>query len=196
MQRKVKVKRVTKETTVELQLNLDGKGRYQISTTIPFLDHMIEQFALHSGFDIFLKAKGDTDVDDHHLVEDIGIVLGYAFAKALKDKRGIQRYAEVITPMDESLSYIVVDISGRPYLSYKVKFLPEYKKSSFDYRLIREFIKSFVNEAKITLHIKLLSGEDNHHIAESIFKGLARVLKQAVAFSKTAKRLPSTKGKL
>lgn len=195
MQRKVKIKRETKETKVVVELNLDGRGRYKIKTTIPFLDHMIEQFALHSGFDILLTAVGDTIVDEHHIVEDIGITLGTAFAKALKNKKGIQRYAEVLTPMDESLSYIAVDISGRPYLSYKVKFFPEYKKTSFDYKLIHEFIKSFVNEAKITLHIKILHGENNHHIAESIFKGLARVLKQAVSISKN-KKLPSTKGKL
>ncbi|MCX7716392.1 MAG: imidazoleglycerol-phosphate dehydratase HisB [Endomicrobia bacterium] len=194
MQRKVKVKRITKETNITLTFNIDGKGRYKVSTTIPFLDHMLEQFAFHSGFDIFLTAKGDTEIDDHHLVEDIGIVLGSAFGKALKNKKGIQRYAEVLTPMDESLSYIVVDISGRPYLSYKVKFLPEYKKSSFDYTLIHEFLKSFVNEAKITLHIKLVSGKNNHHIAESIFKGLARVLKQATNLNNT--KLPSTKGKI
>ncbi len=193
MARKVKLQRVTKETKVKLELNLDGKGRYKIYTSIPFLDHMLEQFSLHSGFDLYLVASGDIYVDEHHLVEDIGIVLGQAFLKALKDKKGILRYGQILSPMDESLSYIVVDISGRPYLDYKVKFLPEYKKSSFDYRLVKEFFKSFVNEAKITLHIKLLQGEYNHHICESIFKGVARVLKNAVQLSKN-KNLLSTKG--
>lgn len=194
MQRKTKVRRKTKETEIELELNLDGKGKYNISTTIPFLDHMLEQFIFHSGFDLSLKAKGDTYIDDHHLVEDIGIVLGQAFYKALRDKKGINRYAEVITPMDEALSYVVVDISGRPYFRYDVKFLPQYKSSDFDFSLIKEFLKSFVNEAKITLHIKLLDGENNHHICESIFKSLGRVLKQAVSINK--KNIPSTKGKL
>jgi imidazoleglycerol-phosphate dehydratase len=193
MKRKIKLQRVTKETKVEVELNLDGKGSYKIYTSIPFLDHMLEQFALHSGFDLYIKATGDIYIDDHHLVEDIGIVLGQAFLKTLKDKKGINRYGQILSPMDESLSYIVVDISGRAYLDFKVNFLPEYKKSSFDYRLIKEFLKSFVNEAKITLHIKLLQGENNHHISESIFKGLGRVLKIAVEISKN-KSLLSTKG--
>lgn len=196
MQRKAKVKRVTKETSVTLHLNLDGKGRFRISTTIPFLDHMLAQFALHSGFDLYINASGDTDVDDHHLVEDIGLCLGAALFKCLSDKRGINRYGETLTPMDEALSYVVVDISGRPYLDYKVRFLPEYKKSTFDFRLIREFMKSLVNEGKFTLHIKVLNGEDNHHICESIFKGLGRTLAQAVARGKPRSVLPTTKGKL
>jgi len=193
MKRKIKLQRVTKETKVEVELNLDGEGSYKIYTSIPFLDHMLEQFALHSGFDLYIKATGDIYIDDHHLVEDIGIVLGQAFLKTLKDKKGINRYGQILSPMDESLSYIVVDISGRAYLDFKVNFLPEYKKSSFDYRLIKEFLKSFVNEAKITLHIKLLQGENNHHISESIFKGLGRVLKIAVEINKN-KSLLSTKG--
>lgn len=196
MQRKVKIKRVTKETNVKVELNLDGKGKHRISTTIPFLDHMLSQFAFHSGFDLYINASGDTDVDDHHLVEDIGLCLGMALLKCLGDKKGINRYGEVITPMDEALSYIVVDISGRPHLEYKVKFLPEYRKSTFDFRLIREFMKSLVNEGKFTLHIKILSGEDNHHICESIFKGLGRALGQAVTKSRTTVSLPTTKGKL
>jgi imidazoleglycerol-phosphate dehydratase len=193
MKRKVKLQRITKETKVELVLNLDGKGKYKIYTSIPFLDHMLEQFALHGSFDLYLKAVGDIYIDEHHLVEDIGLTLGQAFLKAIKNKRGITRYGQILSPMDESLSYIVVDISGRPYLDFKVKFFPEYKKSSFDYSLIKEFFKSFVNEAKITLHIKLLQGENNHHICESIFKGVGRVLKNAVELNKN-KKLLSTKG--
>jgi imidazoleglycerol-phosphate dehydratase len=142
---------------------------------------------------LYIKATGDIYIDDHHLVEDIGLVLGQAFLKAIKNKKGITRYGQILSPMDESLSYIVVDISGRPYLDFKIKFLPEYKKSSFDYRLIKEFFKSFVNEAKITLYIKLLQGEDNHHICESIFKGVGRVLKIATELNKN-KNLLSTKG--
>ena len=193
MKRKVKIQRITKETKVEIELNLDGKGKYKICTSIPFLDHMLEQFSLHSGFDLYIKATGDVYIDDHHLVEDIGLVLGETFLKAIKNKKGITRYGQILSPMDESLSYIVVDISGRPYLDFKIKFLPEYKKSSFDYRLIKEFFKSFVNEAKITLYIKLLQGEDNHHICESIFKGVGRVLKIATELNKN-KNLLSTKG--
>lgn len=197
MGRKIIFKRKTKETNVELKLNLDGKGRYKISTTIPFFDHMLEQFVFHSNFDLYLKAKGDTHIDEHHLIEDVGLALGGAFLKALKNKKGINRYGEVITSMDEALSYVAVDISGRPFLSYEVKFFPEYKKSGFDYRLIYEFLKSFVNEAKITLHIKLLNGKDNHHICESIFKSLGRVISQAVSVNiGKHKSLPSTKGKL
>jgi len=195
MKRKVKLQRVTKETKVKIELNLDGKGKYKIYTSVPFLDHMLEQFSLHSGFDLYIKAIGDIFIDDHHLVEDIGLALGQAFLKAIRDKKGIKRYGQILSVMDESLSYIVVDISGRPYLDFKVKFLPEYKKSSFDYRLIKEFFKSFVNEAKITLYIKLLQGEDNHHICESIFKGVGRVLKNAVELNKN-KNLLSTKGVL
>ncbi len=194
MKRKAEIKRQTKETNVELELNIDGTGKYKISTTIPFLDHMLEQFAFHSGFDLYLKASGDTDIDDHHLVEDIGIVFGQAFNKAVRNKKGVNRYGEVITPMDEALSYVVVDISGRPFFKYEVKFLPQYNKSNFDFNLIKELLKSFVNEAKITLHIKLLNGEDNHHICESIFKSLARALRQAVSITKNS--VPSTKGKL
>lgn len=194
MKRKIKIKRKTKETNIKLELNIDGKGKYNISTTIPFLDHMLEQFSFHSGFDLYLKASGDTFIDEHHLVEDIGFTLGQAFNKAIRDKRGINRYAEVITPMDEALSYVVVDISGRPLLKYEVKFSPQYNKSIFDFNLIKEFLKSFVNEAKITLHIKILDGEDNHHICESIFKSLARALKQAVSVTRSS--VPSTKGQL
>lgn len=193
--RKAEVKRTTKETEISLKINLDGKGINKIYTTIPFLDHMLEIFAFHSGFDLTIKAKGDIFIDDHHLVEDIGLALGNVFLKALGSKKGIKRYAEVITPMDEALSYVALDISGRPYLDYNVKFLPQYKKSDFDYSLIKEFLKAFVSEAKITLHIKILKGENNHHIAETIFKGLARVLKEAVRIENKG-RLPSTKGKL
>lgn len=195
MQRKASIRRITKETDIFLQLNLDGKGKNKIYTSLPFLDHMLELFSFHSGFDLNIKAKGDVYIDEHHLVEDIGLVLGSALFKATKYKKGIKRYAQVLTPMDESLSYIVVDVSGRPFLSYDVKFLPQYKKSDFDYSLIKEFLKAFVSEAKITLHVKILNGENNHHIAESIFKGLARALKEALSIT-DKKRIPSTKGKL
>lgn len=171
---------------------MEGKGKAKIFTTIPFLDHMLELFAFHSGIDLYLKAKGDTCIDDHHLVEDIGIVLGTGFLKALKNKKGITRYAHVMTPMDESLSYVAIDISGRPYLDYEVKFLPQYNKAGFDYSLIKEFMVAFVNNARITLHIKLLKGENNHHICESIFKSLGRVIKEAIKVR--TKKIPSSKG--
>ena len=194
MIRKISLIRKTNETYVKINLKLDGKGKNKISTTIPFFDHMLELFSFHSGIDLKIISKGDTEIDEHHLVEDIGITLGEAFNRALKDKKGINRYGEVITPMDESLSYIVVDISGRGYLSYRVKFFPEYKKSSFDYNLIKEFLYAFAHNAKITLHIKLLDGKNNHHICESIFKGLGRAIKQAVIINK--KNIPSSKGVL
>jgi imidazoleglycerol-phosphate dehydratase len=194
MNRKYELVRETKETYIKIKINLDGKGKSDIKTTIPFLDHMLELFSFHSGIDLFIKAHGDTDVDEHHLVEDLGITLGTVFAKALKNKKGINRYGEVLTPMDESLSYIVVDISGRAYLSYKLKFFPEYKKSAFDYNLIKEFLVAFVNNAKITLHIKLLDGKNNHHICESIFKGLGRAIKKSIVINK--KNIPSSKGVL
>ena len=194
MNRKSTLTRITKETYVKIHINLDGKGKNKISTTIPFLDHMLELFSFHSGIDLKINSKGDTKIDDHHLVEDIGITLGTSFAQALKDKKGINRYGEVITPMDESLSYVVVDISGRGHLSYKVKFFPEYNRSSFDYNLIKEFLSAFVFNAKITLHIKLLEGKNNHHICESIFKGLGRAIKKAIEINK--KNVPSSKGVL
>ncbi len=194
MNRKVKLLRKTKETVIKLNLNLDGKGKSKITTTIPFFDHMLDLLVFHSGIDLLLNAKGDTEVDEHHLIEDLGISLGIAFNKALKNKRGIVRYAEVLTPMDESLSYVAIDICGRGYLSYKIKFFPEYKKSNFDYNLIKEFLVAFVNNAKITLHIKVLEGENNHHICESVFKSLGRVIKKAIFID--TKRIPSSKGVL
>ena len=194
MNRKGFLIRKTKETYIKIKLNLDGKGKNKIFTTIPFFDHMLELFSFHSGIDLCINSKGDTQIDEHHLVEDLGIALGTVFNKALKNKKGINRYGEVITPMDESLSYIAIDISGRGSFSYKVKFFPEYKKASFDYNLIKEFLYSFVHNAKITLHIKLLDGKNNHHICESIFKGLGRAIKKAVVVNK--KDIPSSKGVL
>lgn len=194
MNRKTNLVRKTKETYVEIKLNLDGKGKNKIVTTIPFFDHMLSLFSFHSGIDLSINANGDTQIDEHHLIEDIGISLGQAFNTALGTKKGINRYGEVLTPMDESLSYVAVDISGRGYLSYKVKFFPEYKKESFDYNLIKEFFYSFVHNAKITLHIKILDGKNNHHICESIFKGVGRAIKQAIVVTK--KNIPSSKGVL
>ncbi len=192
MKRQKEVVRKTKETFVKVKLNLDGTGKSKISTSIPFLDHMLELFAFHGKIDLTITSHGDTHIDDHHIVEDIGITLGTAFYAAVKKKPGIARFGEVITPMDESLSYVALDISGRPYLSFKVKFQPQYKKSEFDYSLIYEFFRAFVNNAKVTLHIKMLEQGNNHHICESIFKGLGRAVNQAVRVVST--KTSSTKG--
>lgn len=189
--RKGSIHRKTKETDVFIKLNLDGKGINKILTPIKFFNHMLEQFSFHSGFDLEIKAKGDVEVDYHHLIEDIGITLGEVFLKSLKNAKGINRYGNFLLPMDEALSYITVDISGRPFFSYEVKFSP-YSKTRFDYQLLEEFFRAFAFNARINLQIKLLSGKNNHHIAESIFKGFGIVLKQAVEIR--GKRTPSTKG--
>lgn len=192
--RKAKIIRKTKETDIELFLNIDGKGKYNIDTSIGFLDHMLELFVFHSKFDLKLKSKGDTKIDQHHLVEDIGICLGEAFKKTIGDKNSINRYGNFLMPMDEALSFVVVDISGRPYLKYNVKFKPQYKKENFDFDLIEDFLNAFTNSAFITLHISLKYGRNNHHIVESIFKGFALALSQAVKITNKRKKIPSTKG--
>ncbi|MDI6641006.1 MAG: imidazoleglycerol-phosphate dehydratase HisB [Elusimicrobiota bacterium] len=192
---KVKIKRITKETQVYLELNLRGKGKYKIDTSIPFFDHMLSQFALHGNFNLKLLADGDRELGDHHLIEDIGIALGNAIKKFLRDKRGIKRYGNFLMPMDEALSYVVVDISSRPYLKYNVKFKKPYS-IEFDFSLIEEFFQALVANAGITLHISMKAGQNNHHIAESIFKGFGKALSEAVSKSRVSKGVPSTKGKL
>ena len=194
MERKSKIDRKTKETDVFIELNLDKAKVSKIETTIPFLDHMLTLFAHHSGFGLNVRAKGDTHIDAHHLCEDLGITMGLAFAKAIQDKKGINRYGNFLLPMDEALSYVALDISGRAYLQYDVKFKKDFK-SEFDYSLIKEFFYAFVVNAKITLHIELKKGGNNHHIAEAIFKGFAKALSIACARNKNGK-VPSTKGKL
>lgn len=196
--RKASVSRVTAETKIKLSLNLDGTGKSRIDTTIAFMDHMLTLFSRHSLIDLTIKASGDTEVDQHHLVEDLGIVLGLALKKALGKKVGIFRYGNFLMPMDESLSYVAVDLSGRPHLSYIVKFRSTSRTSQkFDYSLIREFFKAVSNSAGMTLHIKSHAGENNHHIAESIFKGFAKAIAQAVKIeSKKVKSVPSTKNLL
>ena len=189
-----KVNRKTKETSIEAEVNLDGKGIYNIDTGIGFLNHMLEQLSKHSLVDINLKAKGDLHIDLHHTTEDSGIVIGEAIAKALGDKKGIKRYAHAYIPMDETLSRVSLDISNRPYLVWNVKLKVE-KLGEMDTELFKEWFQAFSQSAGITLHIENIYGDNSHHIIESCFKGLARALR--VALEKDARAgdsLPSTKG--
>ena len=191
-----KITRATKETEVAVELNLDGSGRAEITTGIGFLDHMLELLARHSRIDIKLQAKGDLHVDQHHTTEDAGIVLGQAVKKALGDMRGIVRYADVLMPMDEALTRVAIDVSGRAVLVFKVEF-PRDKIGEFDVDLVREFFQAFAANAGVTLHVETLYGDNSHHVAESCFKGLARALRAAVALDPAAKgEIPSTKGSL
>lgn len=190
--RKSKINRKTSETDVKLELNLDSPKKSNISTTIAFMDHMLNLFSSHAGINLNIVAKGDTEIDDHHLVEDIGITLGQAFKTALGDKKGIVRYGHFLLPMDEALAYVAVDMSGRPHLSYEADI--KFQKDGFNYDLIQEFFIAFVNNANITLHIKMMKGRNNHHISESIFKGFGRAISQAISINKKNKTIPSTKG--
>ena len=196
MKRQATVERSTKETKIKASVGLDGTGAYDIATGIGFLDHMLEQLARHSLIDITLKAKGDLHIDFHHTTEDCGIVLGQAVAKALGDKQGIARYASAYLPMDETLTRVAIDVSGRPHFVWKVQFSRP-KLGEMDTELFREFFQAFAQHAGITLHVENLYGENNHHIAETCFKGLARALREAVAIDpRQAGRVPSTKGTL
>jgi imidazoleglycerol-phosphate dehydratase len=196
VKRQATINRKTKETEITATVDLDGTGAYEIKTGIGFLDHMLEQLARHSLIDIKLVAKGDLHIDYHHTTEDSGIVLGQAIAKALGDKQGIGRYADVHLPMDETLSRVALDVSGRPYLVWKVAFSRD-KLGEMDTELFREWFQAFAQNAGMTLHIETLYGENNHHIAETCYKGLARALRQAVAIDpRQAGRVPSTKGTL
>jgi imidazoleglycerol-phosphate dehydratase len=194
--RQALMKRQTKETSIEISLNLDGSGQSEISTGIGFLDHMLEQIARHGMFDLKIKAVGDLHIDNHHTTEDVGITLGQAFRKALGDAKGIVRYADVHLPMDETLSRIALDISGRPYLVWRTSFSAPFI-GTFDTELVREWFQAFATHAGLTLHVETLYGDNAHHIAESCFKGLARALRQAVSIDQAQKdRIPSTKGTL
>lgn len=190
--RKSKINRKTSETDVRLELNLDSPKKSKISTTIAFMDHMLNLFSAHAGINLNIVAKGDTEIDDHHLVEDIGITLGQAFKTALGDKKGIVRYGHFLLPMDEALAYVAIDISGRPHLSYEADI--KFQKDGFNYDLIQEFFIAFVNNANMTLHIKMMKGRNNHHISEAIFKGFGRAISQAISINKKNKTIPSTKG--
>jgi imidazoleglycerol-phosphate dehydratase len=194
--RKASVDRKTTETDVTAAVDLDGNGVFDISTGVGFLDHMLEQLSRHSLIDISLKAKGDTHIDFHHTTEDSGIALGQAVARALGDRKGIRRYAGLHLPMDEALTRAAIDVSGRPYLIWKVAFNRP-KIGDFDTELVREWFQAFAMNAGITLHVETLYGDNNHHIAESCFKALARCLREAIAIDPRQKdRIPSTKGSL
>lgn len=195
-----RIKRKTKETEINLAINLDGEGKYKIETPVPFLNHMLNLFAKHGLFDLQVKAKGDTEVDDHHTVEDIGISLGEAVLKALGDKKGIERFGFSFVPMDEVLAHVVIDISGRPKCLIETKniLLPheEIQREKFDPQLIEEFFKAFCDNAKITLHIGIPRVGGMHHTLEAIFKAFGKALSDAVAYNPRIKGIPSTKGSL
>ena len=196
MKRQANIERSTKETKIKASVDLDGSGTSDVATGIGFLDHMLQQLARHSLIDIELRAKGDLHIDFHHTTEDCGIVLGQAVAKALGDKQGISRYASAYLAMDEALTRVVVDVSGRPHLVWRVAFTRA-KIGEMDSELIREWFQAFAIHAGLTLHVENLYGENSHHIAESCFKGLARALRAAIALdARQAGRIPSTKGTL
>jgi imidazoleglycerol-phosphate dehydratase len=194
--RRAKVQRKTTETQIKILLNLDGTGQSHVRTTMPFLDHMLTLMAKHGRFDLTVIARGDTDVDFHHTVEDIGIVLGETVAKALRDKKGIKRYGSFAVPMDEAIARVDLDLSGRPYLIYTVPLPKKKMIRDFDVELIEEFFKAFVVHSGITLHVNVPYGKNPHHILEAIFKALGRALDQAVQIDARTRGVPSTKGKL
>jgi imidazoleglycerol-phosphate dehydratase len=194
--RKGAVKRTTKETDVEVAVDLDGSGRAAIATGIGFLDHMLDLLARHSRIDLSVKAKGDLHIDQHHTTEDVGIALGQAVKQALGDMKGITRYADAHVPMDEALTRVAIDISGRPFLVFEAEFVRD-KVGSFDTELVQEWFQAFAMNSGVTLHVSTLYGSNDHHIAESCFKGLARALRAAVAIDPRAvDEVPSTKGSL
>ncbi len=191
--RTAKVVRNTRETQIEISLDLDGTGKHSISTGIPFLNHMLEIFARHSLIDLVVKATGDTDVDDHHSMEDIGIVLGNALDQALGDRRGIRRYGFMLLPMDEALTRVAIDISGRPYMVYKVERDRDFI-GTFDVRLVEEFFRSVMTQTKMNLHIENIYGDETHHIVESLFKAFARAMRMAIEADPRETGIPSSKG--
>jgi len=196
MTRKAKISRKTKETSITVEVNIDGKGKYKIDTGIGFLNHMLEQLSKHSLIDISVKAKGDTHIDLHHTTEDTGIAIGEAISKAAGNRKGIKRYAHALIPMDETLTRVAIDVSNRPYLIWKVNLKVE-KLGEMDTELFKEWFQAFSQSAGITLHIENVYGENSHHKIESCFKGLARSLKDAFQIDKRIKSsIPSTKGVL
>jgi len=195
MTRTSQVKRSTKETEIEVSLDLDGQGESEIDTSIPFLDHMLSQLSRHGYFDIKLKAKGDIQIDYHHTVEDVGIALGEAFTKALGDKKGIRRFADTQAPLNEALAQTVIDISGRGYFVFNAT-LPKSKIGEFDVELVPEFFQAFATNAGITLHINCPYWENLHHVVEALFKSFARALDIACSLDNRTDQVPSTKGKL
>lgn len=194
--RQGKIERATTETAVAVSVDLDGGGRYQVATGIGFLDHMLEQLSRHSLIDLMVEAKGDLHIDAHHTTEDVGIALGQAVARALGERKGIRRYGSAYVPMDETLTRVALDLSNRPYLVWKVAFSRD-RLGTLDTELVREWFQAFAQAAGVTLHVECLYGENDHHIAESCFKALARALREAVEIDpRKADAVPSTKGTL
>ena len=196
MKRKATIDRKTKETDIKISLNLDGTGVYNIKTSVPFMDHMLSAVARHGFFDLTIKAKGDIEIDDHHMVEDLGIAFGQALKKALGDSKGIRRYGDATVPMDETLAQVVMDLSGRPFLAYQVDLPKKYKLKDFDPGLVEDFFQSVANHAGMNLHIRLHYGRDVHHMLEGIFKAFGRALDQATSLDPRIKGVLSTKGKI
>ena len=195
MERTSEVERKTKETAIRVSLKLNGSGQSEISTGIPFFDHMLILFAVHGFFDLKVKAKGDLEVDFHHTVEDVGLVLGEAFDKALGDRKGITRFGHAVTPMDDALSAVTVDLSKRPFLAYHVPSLSG-TATGFNVPIAKEFFRAFVNKGGLNLHINVSYGDNEHHIIESMFKSFGRALDQAVSFDRRIKSVRSSKGRL
>jgi len=193
--RSAHVTRTTKETSIELSLNVDGSGRYDIQTGVPFLNHMLELFTRHGFFDLTIRASGDVEVDDHHTVEDVGLTLGQAFKQALAGKEGIRRFGEATVPLDEALINVVVDLSGRPFFAYDIK-TKQGRIGTFDVELIHDFLLAFVNENGMNLHVRMLAGRNPHHIVEATFKGMARALDLATQRDPRVQGVLSTKGTL
>ncbi|MCD6539489.1 MAG: imidazoleglycerol-phosphate dehydratase HisB [Candidatus Omnitrophica bacterium] len=193
--RRVKIRRKTEETEVKVELNIDGEGKYKISTGIPFLDHMLSLLAKHGLFDLKLKAKGDLEIDPHHTNEDVGITLGQAFALALKDKNNLKRFGWGFVVLDEAEVRVVLDLSGRPYLEVNPKNIKGCLEN-YSFRYFKEFLRAFINNSLITLHVDILKGEDLHHILECSFKALGLALDQATSLDRRKKGLPTTKGKI
>ncbi|MBM7631243.1 imidazoleglycerol-phosphate dehydratase HisB [Geomicrobium sediminis] len=193
--RKGGVERNTGETAIALSLNLDGEGNGSLETPVPFLTHMLDLFRKHGQFDLDVKASGDTEVDDHHSTEDIGICLGVALKEALGNKEGIRRYGDAFVPMDDALAHVVIDLSNRPHLEWRVE-LPQAKVGHFDTELVREFLAKLAIEARMNVHVNVHYGWNTHHIIEAIFKALGRALREAVSLDPRVKGIPSTKGML
>ncbi|MED3549743.1 imidazoleglycerol-phosphate dehydratase HisB [Cytobacillus praedii] len=195
MSRVSEIKRITNETEIKLSLNIDGEGTSTLETGVPFLTHMLDLFAKHGQFDLTVHANGDTEVDDHHTTEDIGICLGQVLKEALGDKKGIKRYGNALVPMDEALAQVVVDLSNRPHLEFRAE-LPSAKVGTFDTELVHEFLWKLALEARMNLHVIVHYGKNTHHIIEAIFKALARALDEATTIDPRIKGVPSTKGML
>ena len=195
IQRTAKIERMTNETKVWVEIDLDGEGKADIDTGVPFMDHMLDLFTKHGLFDASIKAKGDTYIDDHHTTEDIGIVLGQAVKEALGDKKGIKRYGNAFVPMDDALAQVVIDISNRPHLEFRAQF-PTQKVGNFDTELVHEFLWKFALEARMNVHVIVHYGANTHHMIEAIFKALARAIDDAITKDDRVKGVPSTKGLL